>query len=126
MGWLNHAQFPTSGATPTAETVIATSPVLSVGAGQVKAIVRGVLNVVAGAAGAMTVRIRQGTTTAGALLATAIVTGVSAADACIVFDVEDPSNWLEQAPGGQYCITFQTGTAATYVGGAWSVETFGG
>lgn len=119
--------FPASGATPTAETVISASGPLTVGAGNVKAIIRGCITVLAGAAGNLTIRVRQGTTTAGPLLATAQDFGTAAGDAAnIAFEVEDQSNFLNSPAGGQYCITLQVATAGTYVGGSWGVETYGG
>jgi small nuclear ribonucleoprotein (snRNP)-like protein len=100
-------------AATTVETVIATFGPLVQGVppGLTPSPVRvsGIYNITPGtAATAVQIRLRQGTTTAGALVGVAQQTQVIATDAIsIPYAFQDTSGYLQTPAGGSYCITAQ-------------------
>lgn len=108
---VSHQNIAGGTAVPSAETVLAVTPVQSVAAG-LRVLIRGVVNLAAGAGTtAVVLKVRQGATVGGAQVgASYTVTLAAAANGSVPFAVEDASGWLGQAGGGQYCITLtQTG-----------------
>jgi hypothetical protein len=109
-----------------AETVVATTPVLNVGAQQPAGVlVRGFLVVSPGtAATAITIRCRQGSITGAQLTPLSFQVQCIASDPiAIPFSFQDTTTVPEQAGGVQYVITTQpNGTGASTAAGQVTVE----
>jgi hypothetical protein len=113
---ISHQNIPNAQAVPSAETVAATSPVANVSpVSTQKVIIRCTVTLTAGTATtAIVARIRQGSTTAGAVVgAAATVTLAAGNSGNIAISAEDTNAWLAApANGGQYSLTL-TQTAGT-------------
>jgi hypothetical protein len=116
MPTMSHQNIANGLAVPSAESVIATSPVNNVDPVRtVKVVIRATLNMLAGTGTtAIVLRIRQGSTVAGTVLGTATVTLAAGANGGSPISVEDTPAWLSApANGGQYSLTVaQTGGSA--------------
>lgn len=124
---LVHVPAVNGQATPSAETVAVTFPVLATGPVS-KVIIRGTICLTAGTGTtAITVRIRQGTTVAGAQVGNTVQQTIAAGNTGVfTIDVEDTTGWLQAAGGNQYVLTvLQTGGTAngSIISGGFSVET---
>lgn len=109
MAIMSHQNIANATAVPSAESVIASSPVNNVDPVRTqKVIVRATFNMLAGTATtAVVARIRQGNTVGGAIVgAAATVTLAAAANGGGAISVEDTPAWLAApANGGQYSLT---------------------
>lgn len=106
---MTHQNIPNATAVPSAESVIAATPVNNVNPATVqKVIIRATFNLLAGTATtAVVARIRQGNGTGGAIVGAAItITLAAGANGGGAISVEDTVAWLAApANGGQYCLT---------------------
>lgn len=102
----------------TAETVIYTTPALSVGQGDGAVGISGTLNITPGAsATGVTIRIRQGGLTGPLVGGSPLHTVAAGAAQSITFGATDFTGFLEQVNGGSYVVTAQqtAGAAAGVV-----------
>lgn len=106
---MSHQNIPNATAVPSAESVIAASPVNNVNpVTTTKVIIRASVNLLAGTTTtAVVARIRQGNGVGGAIVgAAATVTLAAGNNGGVALSVEDTPNWLAApANGGQYCLT---------------------
>jgi len=116
MPTMTHQNIAAATPVPSAETVIAASPVTNVNpATTSKIIIRATFNLLAGTGTtAIVARLRQGNGTGGTPLATGTITLAAGNNGGGVISVEDSPVWLAApANGGQYCLTLaQTGGSA--------------
>lgn len=117
MAILTHQNIAAATAVPSAESVIATTPVSNVNpVSTTKVIIRASFNVVAGTGTtAVVARIRQGATTGGTIIGGPVTVTLAATNnGGGAIAVEDTTAWLSApANGGQYCLTLaQTGGSA--------------
>lgn len=114
MPTLTHQNIANGTAIPSAETILATTPVNNVNpVYTTKIVIRGTVNLLTGATvTAIVLKIYRGAAISGPnLLATLTLTIGAAANGSIPFSIEDTPAWLAApANGGQYCISLtQTG-----------------
>lgn len=113
---MSHQNIANALAVPSAESVIAASPVNNVDPVRTqKVIIRATFNMLAGTATtAVVARIRQGNGTGGAIVGSAATVTLAAGNnGGGAISVEDTPAWLAApANGGQYCLTL-TQTAGT-------------
>lgn len=117
MPTLTHQNIANGTTVPSAETILATTPVNNINpATATKVVLRGTVNLVAGTGTtAIVLKIYRGAAISGPnLLATLTLTLAAAANGSLPFSIEDTVAWLASpANGGQYCISLtQTGGTA--------------